>query len=229
MVAVATGVDVVCVLPVYWRVSRFFHRLFEARRVEPREDLITGLVQAEESGDKLTEGELLAMVLLLLVAGYETTVNLIAGGTLALIQDPEQRERLRKDPALAEPAVEELLRLTSPLELASPRVAREDLEFSGHRVRRGELVVAVLGSANHDEAEFDEPDRLLIGREPNRHMAFGQGPHFCLGAFLARMEAQIALTTLLRRLPDIRLAEDARPRWRRGLILRGLESLPVEY
>jgi cytochrome P450 PksS len=125
--------------------------------------------------------------------------------------------------------VEELLRLTSPLELASPRVAREDLEFSGHRVRRGELVVAVLGSANHDEAEFDEPDRLLIGREPNRHMAFGQGPHFCLGAFLARMEAQIALTTLLRRLPDIRLAEDARPRWRRGLILRGLESLPVEY
>ena len=149
----------------------------------------------------LSEDELFAMVFLLLIAGYETTVNLIATGTLALLQNPQQRDRLQQNPALAESAIEELLRYTSPLEIASVRLTLEEVTIGSVTLPRGELVLAVLGSANHDESQFPDAHTLDITREPNKHLAFGQGVHFCLGAPLARLEGQIALTTLFRGFP----------------------------
>jgi cytochrome P450 PksS len=167
--------------------------------------------------------------ILLLFAGYDTTVNLIGSGALALLEHPEQRTRFVEDPSLAEPAIEELLRLTSPVEMTPPRVAREDVTIGPVTVRRGEMVSAVLGSANHDESQFPDPDTLDITRDPNRHLALGAGIHFCLGAPLARIEGQIALTTLFQRFPRMRLAGSADSlRWRKLLPLRGLEALPVE-
>jgi cytochrome P450 PksS len=207
---------------------RFFRRLFAERRARPRDDMITALVQAEEAGDHLSETELLGTAILLLFAGYETTVNLIASGALELLRHPEQRARFVGDGALAESAVEELLRYTSPVEITPPRVAREDMALGRVRVSRGDFVAGVIGSANHDAAQFDDPERLDIAREPNRHLSFGQGPHFCLGATLARLEAEVALTTLFRRCPDLRLAQPAEAlRWRKLLPLRGLQELPV--
>ena len=206
---------------------RYLRKLVERRRADPQDDLITALIRAEEAGDKLSEDELLAMAFLLLVAGHETTVNLIASGTLALLQHPEQTETLMRDPSLAKPAVEELLRYTSPVEMATERYTREDIELAGRRIPRGELVLAVLGSANRDERHFEDPDALDLARDPNRHLAFGRGGvHHCLGAPLARMEGQIALNAFLRRFPDARLAPETL-RWRRGLFLRGLERLPL--
>jgi cytochrome P450 PksS len=162
------------------------------------------------------------MGVLLLTAGHETTVNLIASGTLALLQHPDQLERLRAEPDLLKPAIEELLRFTSPVELATERYAREDVELVGTAIPRGALVLGVLASANRDERQFAAPDQLDLGRAPNRHLAFGLGPHFCLGAPLARLEAQLALSTLLRRAPSLHLAiEPEALRWRRGLFLRG--------
>jgi cytochrome P450 PksS len=186
---------------------RYLRKLIEKRRAVPRDDLITALVQAEEAGDRLSEVELLAMAFLLLVAGHETTVNLIANGTLALLEHPEQAHALRNDPSLAKPAVEELLRYTSPVEMATERYPREDAEIEGTTIPRGELVLAVLGSANRDERHFEDPDVLDLARDPNRHLAFGRGGvHHCLGAPLARMEGQIALNAFLRRFPEARLA-----------------------
>ena len=162
------------------------------------------------------------MVFLLLVAGHETTVNLIGNGVLALLEHPDQMERLRDDPALIKPAVEELLRYASPLETATERYAREDVTVAGVTIPRGALVFAVLASANRDERQFPDPDALDITREPNRHLAFGLGPHFCLGAPLARLEGQVAIGTLLPPRPDLRLAvPPGALRWRRGLVLRG--------
>jgi cytochrome P450 PksS len=202
----------------------------ERRRVSPKDDLMSALVEAEEEGDKLSQDELLAMSFLLLVAGHETTVNLIASGMLALMEHPEQLEELKADPQLIKLAVEELLRYTSPVEIATERYARQDLEVSGTGIPRGELVLAVLGSANRDEQYFDEPDALTLRRDPNKHLAFGRGGvHHCLGAPLARMEGQIAITALLQRFPDLRLATEPESlRWRRGLFLRGLEKLPID-
>jgi cytochrome P450 PksS len=167
------------------------------------------------------------MVFLLLVAGHETTVNLIGNGLLALIQNSDQMERLQNDPSLIKPAVEELLRFGSPLETATERYAREDVTIAGVTIPRGSLVFAVIASANRDEQYFSEPDRLDITREPNPHLAFGMGPHYCLGAPLARLEGQIAISSLLRRTVRLTLATE-KLRWRPGLVLRGLESLPVE-
>src|SRR6185295_19012120 len=190
----------------------------------------TALVQAEEAGDKLTEKELIGTIALLLVAGYETTVNLIGSGALTMIQNPEQRQLLEHVPALASAAVEELLRYTSPLDMASQRFAREDLLIDSVKISQGELVIAVLGSANHDEAQFPDPEKFNITREPNKHVSFGQGAHFCIGAPLARLEGQIALTTLFRRFPNLCLAKAPESlRWRKSLIIRGLEELPVEH
>ncbi|MGI9048083.1 MAG: cytochrome P450, partial [Rubrobacteraceae bacterium] len=165
----------------------------------------------------------------LLVAGHDTTVNLISSGTLALLEHPDQVEALREDPSLLKPAVEELLRYTSPVELATERYAREEAEVAGVTIPRGELVLAVLGSANRDDRRFETPDALDITRDPNRHLAFGRGGvHHCLGAPLARMEGQISLGTLLRRFPRARLAvtPGSLP-WRRSLFLRGLVGLPL--
>jgi len=228
MIGVSRNTDALRALPGIWALFRLLRGLFAERRADPRDDLVTALVQAEESGDRLSEEELLSMVILLLIAGYETTTNLIGSGTLALVLHPKERDRWRQNPALAETAVEELLRYTSPLEVGSVRMAREPVIFGSVTVAPGELVAPVLGSANRDERQFKDPDALDIEREPNRHLAFGQGPHFCLGAPLARMEAGIALDTLLRRFPDLRLAQppESLP-WRKSPVLRGLESLPV--
>jgi len=229
LVSVSSGRDMLRFLPAALSFVRYLRKLVERRRADPRDDLISALIRAEESGDKLSEDELLAMAFLLLVAGHETTVNLISAGTLALLEHPEQTERLRRDPSLAKPSVEELLRYTSPVEMATERYPREDVEIVGTRVPRGELVLAVLGSANRDEERFEDPNALDIARDPNRHLAFGRGGmHHCLGAPLARMEGQIALNALLRRFPSAHLAAAPETlRWQRGLFLRGLERLPL--
>jgi cytochrome P450 PksS len=230
IVAVSSGRDFLGALPHAFALLRYLRALIARRRMEPRDDLITGLVQAEEAGDRLSEDEMLAMVFLLLVAGHETTVNLIASGTLALLEHPEQRKRLSEEPALIRPAIEELLRFTSPVELATERYASDDVEIAGTMIPCGALVLVALGSANWDARQFTDPDRLDLTREPNRHLAFGQGPHYCLGASLARLEGQIAIATLFGRLPDLRLVDGlGATRWRRGLFLRGLEQLPVTW
>ena len=229
LVSVSSGRDMLRALPSALAFTRYLRKIIERRRAEPGDDLLTALVRAEEAGDKLSEDEVPAMAFLLLVAGHETTVNLIASGALALLEHPEQAEALSSDPSLTKPAVEELLRYTSPVELATERYAREDVEIAGTTIPRGELVLAVLGSANHDEREFEDPDVLNLTRDPNRHLAFGRGGvHHCLGAPLARMEGQIAISALLRRFPHARLAVAPETlRWRRGLFLRGLHMLPL--
>jgi cytochrome P450 PksS len=217
-------------IPRVWSLIRYIRKLVKKRRADPRDDLVSVLAQAEEAGDTLSEDELMSMVFLLLAAGHETTVNLIGNGTLALLEHPDQMDRLRRDPALIKLAVEEFLRYTSPVEIATERYAREDVTICDVTIPRGAMVYAVIGSANRDERQFADPDTLDITREPNKHLAFGLGPHFCIGAPLARLEGQIAINTLLKRMPDLRLAvapEDLR--WRRGLLLRGLESLPVAF
>jgi cytochrome P450 PksS len=217
-------------IPHIVALIRYIRSLVKARRVKPEDDLISALVRAEEAGDQLSEDELLAMIVLLLVAGHETTVNLIGNGTLALLENLDQINRLRDNPALIKAAVEELLRYAGPLETATERYTREDTTVAGVTVPRGELVFAVLASANRDEQQFEQADRLDLGREPNPHVAFGLGIHYCLGASLARLEGQIAIATLLRRIPNLKTAIPSNAlRWRRGLVLRGLESLPVTF
>jgi cytochrome P450 PksS len=217
-------------IPTVWTFLRYVRKLVRARWAAPRDDLVSALARAEEAGRQLSEDELVAMVILLLIAGHETTVNLIGSGVLALLEHPDQMARLRDDPSLIRPAVEELLRYTCPVETATERCAREDVTVAGVTIRRGEMVFAAIASANRDERHFANPDALDLGREPNKHLAFGLGAHFCLGASLARLEGQIAINTLLRRTADLRLAvAPAALRWRRGLVLRGLEALPVTF
>jgi len=220
--------DVTLTLPDAWRLIRFFRRLFAERRARPADDLLSALIQAEEDGDRLSERELLAMVVLVLLAGYETTVGLIAGGVLALLENPEQRAAFVEGGVSGRTAIEELLRYTSPVEITMPRIAREEVRIGPVSVGRGEIVAAVLGSANRDESRFREPDRLDLTRDPNPHLGFGNGRHFCLGATLARMEAELALTLLFRRFPEMRLARPAATlRWRELLPMRSLDELPV--
>jgi len=220
--------DVPMALPYTWLIARYFRRLFAERRARPGDDLLSALVQAEEGGDRLDEDELLGMAMLLLFAGYETTVHLIGSAALALLQHPHQRARFVSEPGLVPSAIEELLRYASVGEMATPRITREEVTLSGVTIPRGEWVIAALGSANHDESVFHDPETLDLARDPNPHVSFGQGRHFCLGASLVRMEAQIALTTLFRHFPGLRLDRPAESlRWRRILPLRGLAELPV--
>ena len=208
----------------------YLRALFEEKRENPKDDLISALVLAEEAGDKLSEDELLAMVFLLLVAGHETTVNLIGNGTLALLQNPDQLQKLKDDPSLIKPAIEELLRYDGPVETSTERFAREDVAIGDTVIPKGEMVMVVIAAADHDPARFPEPDTLDIARADNKHLAFGKGIHHCLGAPLARMEGQIALGTLLRRMPDLRLKGSPESlTWRPGMVLRGLKGLPVEF
>jgi len=217
------------VIPAIWMFNRYLRRFFKARRDDLRDDLVSALIQAEEAGDRLSEDELLAMVFLLLVAGHETTVNLIASGTLELLQHPDQMEKLRSAPSLIKSAVEELLRYTSPVFMSTERYARENVAIQGVAIPRGEMTLGVIGSANRDETVFENPDTLDVEREPNKHLSFGHGIHYCLGAALARLETQIAINTLLERMPKLRLKGSPEAlRWRRSLILRGLDALPVE-
>ena len=188
------------------------------------------MLQAEADGDKLNETELLAMIFLLLVAGHETTVNLLGNSTLALLQHPDQRHLLLENPSLMKNAVEEFLRFHSPVALGTSRWAGEDLEFGGKQMRRGDSLLLSLAAANHDPEEFAQADELDITRKENRHLAFGMGIHYCLGAPLARMEGQIAISTLLRRLPNLRLAVPAEELlWRPSMLLLGVSKLPVTF
>jgi cytochrome P450 PksS len=218
------------VLPSVWKFIRYLRQFFKLRRRDPKDDLVSALIKAEEAGDKLNEDELLAMVFLLLIAGHETTVNLIGNGTLALIENPNEMNKLLSEPSLVKPAVEELLRYTSPVFTTTERYAREDTMINGVTIPRGEMTLGVIGSANRDETVFENPNELQITREPNRHLSFGQGIHFCLGAPLARMEAQIAFTTLLQRVPNLRLTKPSSSlHWRPSIFLRGLAALPLKF
>jgi cytochrome P450 len=208
-------------------LAEYFHELIAERRAAPREDMLSALIAAEEAGDKLDEDELLATCILLLVAGHETTVNLIGNGTLALLRHPDQLRRLREEPALIGSAIEELLRYDGPVQRTA-RIPSADVTIGGRTIPKGEMVMPFLGAADRDPAQFPDPDRLDITRTDNRHIAFGMGIHFCLGAPLARMEGQIAINTLLRRLPKLALAAQ-RPEHRQSLTLRGLVSLPVAF
>jgi cytochrome P450 PksS len=217
------------ILPIFSFV-RYLRGYFKLRRKDLKDDLISALIQAEEAGDQMSDDELLAMVFVLLIAGHETTVNLIGNGMLALMENPGQMEMLRSDPTLIKPAIEELLRFGSPVLLATERYAREDVTLHGVTIPRGGMTFGVLGSANRDENMFANPDTLDITRENNKHLAFGHGIHYCVGAPLARLEGQIAVETLVRRLPKLRLQGSTEAlRWRSSLILRGLEALPVTF
>jgi cytochrome P450 len=208
----------------------YLRGLVAEKRANPADDLLSGLVLAEAEGDKLSENELLSMMFLLIVAGHETTVNLIGNGTLALFDNPEQRARLRDNPELLKSAIEEMLRFLGPVEMSLDRWVRADTELGGEPLRRGERVLALLASANHDEAQFSGPETFDIGRAPNRHIAFGTGIHACLGATLARLEAQVAFAALHARMPAMVLAIPRdEVQWRDGKFLRGLTRLPVSF
>ncbi len=210
--------------------QQYLQDILARRRSEPRDDLISALLAAEEQGDRLSPVELVSMVFLLMVAGHETTVNLIGNGIWALLRHPEQLERLRANPALIEPALEELLRYCGPVRHTTSRFALQDTEFRGQLIPAGEMIMASVLSANRDPEQFDAPDQLELTRTPNRHIAFGSGSHFCLGAPLARLEALIALPLLLERMPRLRFAEEPSTlRWRGGLLIHGLERLPVSF
>ena len=207
---------------------RYFTALLAAKRDEPRDDVLSALIAARDEGDRLSENELLSMAFLLLVAGHETTVNLIASGLLALLLNPAELARLRADPALIGGAVEELLRYVNPVNNATFRCATEPVEIGGVRISRGDPVLVALSGANRDPARFGDPDRLDLGRDGAGHLAFGHGIHYCLGAPLARLEAEIAFSGLLARFGSIRLAVPATSlRWRPSTLIHGLESLPV--
>jgi cytochrome P450 len=208
-------------------LTGYFRNLIAARRASPRNDLLSDLIAAEEAGDKLTEDELLASSILLLVAGHETTVNLIGNGTLALLRHPDQLRRLRENPGLIASAVEELLRYDGPVQRTA-RMPSAEATIGGRTIKPGEMVMPFIGAADRDPAQFPDPDRLDIARADNRHVAFGMGIHFCLGAPLARVEGQIAINTLVRRLPKLALATE-RPEHRQSLTLRGLKALTVAF
>jgi cytochrome P450 len=208
--------------------AAYFHSLFELRRRQPGDDLTTQLVHAEEKGHKLTNEELTANVILLFGAGHETTVNLIGNGLLALYRNPDQLRLLKENPTLIANAVEELLRYDSSVQMTG-RTTLEDVSVGGVDVAKGETVLCLLGAANRDPAAYPDPDRLDITRSNIRPMSFGGGIHFCLGAQLARIEGEIAIATLLRRLPGLKLDDAERPDWRQTFVLRGLNTLPARW
>jgi len=208
----------------------YFQNLFELRRKNPGDDLTTQLVQAEESGSKLSNEELVANIVLLFGAGHETTVNLIGNGLLALHRHPDQLALLKSNPELITNAIEEFLRYDSSVQMTG-RAALEDIEdLGGRKIPKGESVLCLLGSANRDPAVYpDRPDRLDITRPRIKPLSFGGGIHLCLGAQLARIEAEVAIATLLRRLPELKLDDAENPEWRPSFVLRGLKRLPASW
>jgi cytochrome P450 len=211
------------------QLGNYVRKLIADHRKHPSADVISQLIDAEQGGDKLSDMELLGTTVLLLIAGHETTVNLIGNGMLALMQHPAQLEMLKTNPALVKPAVEEILRYVNPVQIVN-RYAAEDMEIAGQQIPRGSHLQLVLAAANHDPAYVSDPEQLNITREEARHVAFSQGIHYCLGAPLARLEGEIAFTTLLKRLPDIHLAiAPEQLEWRPAYELRGLKSLPVLF
>lgn len=209
-------------------ITEYFRALFERRRREPTDDLTTHLVQAEEAGDRLSEEELTANVILLFNAGHETTVNLIGNGLLALFRNPDQLRRLRDDPGLMPSAIEELLRYDSSVQMTS-RTAFEDVDVGGVTVAKGETVMTLLGAANRDPAVFTDPDRLDVARDEEKPLSFGGGIHYCLGAQLARIEGEVAVRKILERLPAMRIENLENPSWRQTFTLRGLTALPARW
>jgi len=206
-------------------MTAYFLEAVRRQAEEPTEGLVNALASAEVDGDRFSEEEVVANIIVTMVGGLETTTNLIGNGLLSLLRNPAELERLRRDPELIPSAVEEMLRYESPSQHTA-RLAPQDLELGGQRIRERQAVIAVMGAANRDPARFPEPDRLDLGRQDNRHLAFGWAGHFCFGAPLARIEGQIAFRTLLRRFPGLRL-EPQPLAWRENLGLRGLKALPV--
>ncbi|MCX4778839.1 cytochrome P450 family protein [Streptomyces sp. NBC_01264] len=217
------------------QMRTYLGELIHRKRDDLGDDLISDLIRASDHGDHLTEAEATAMAFILLFAGFETTVNLIGNGVHSLFMNPEQRERLQLSLAagesgLLETGVEELLRYDGPVELATWRFATEAFELGGRRIAAGDPVLVVLAAADRDPERFDDPDALDLSRTDNQHLGYGHGIHYCLGAPLARLEGQTALATLLTRLPDLELAVGPEElRWRGGLIMRGLRTLPVRF
>jgi cytochrome P450 len=206
--------------------SYFRDRVIELRR-QPKENLLSALVQAEEQGDRLTEDELFANCVLLMIAGHETTTNLIGNGLLALLQNPNQQEMLTQNPDLISSAVEELLRYESPVQKMG-RIALADIQIGDKQIQKGQLIVFSFAAANRDPEVFALPNQLDLARKPNRHLAFGHGLHYCVGAALARLEGQITINTVLSRMPKLRLATE-NLEWHRNFTLRGLKSLRVMF
>ena len=205
----------------------YFRAIMHARRAAPKDDLLQAMIDAEERGDALSEEELLGNCILLLAAGHGTTTHLIGNGTLALLRHPDQLQLLQEQPAFISSAVAEVLRYDSPVHLTSRR-AKEALQIGGKQVSAGQEVIILLGAANHDPAQFADPDRLLLARPESRHLSFGLGVHFCLGAALARVEGEIAFSTLFKRFPHLRLETDV-VEWQPSMVFRGLKQLPVSF
>lgn len=201
---------------------------FAKVREQPGDDMISQLVIAENQGDRLSEQELYGVVTLMIIAGHETTVNLIGNGVLALLEHPEQRKLLQEQPELIHGAIEEMLRYNGPVEFSTSRWAAEDMDFHGVHMKKGDLVVIALNSANRDASQFEDPDIFDITREKSQHLAFGKGIHLCLGAPLARLEGEIAINTLLHRYPNFELQRDIDElEWRPGMIVRGVKEIPI--
>lgn len=216
-------------IPEIGLTLQYLHELVNERRVAPKDDLISAMLHVDQQGDHFSETELLATTLILLIAGHETTVNLIGNGMLALLRHPEQLEKLQAEPALMRGAVDELLRYVNPAQSVN-RYAAEDLEIAGTLIPRGSHLVLLVAAANHDADYVANPERLDVTRGNAQHVAFGQGIHYCLGAPLARLEGEIAIATLLRRLPTLRLAiAPEKLVWRPGFELRGLSALPITF
>jgi cytochrome P450 len=207
---------------------RYLRKLIAMKREKPADDLVSALVAIEADGERLDSDELQAMIAILLSAGHETTTNLIGNGTLALLKNRDSFEKLRADPALATPAVEELLRYDGPVEASTPRFARTDCDIAGTAIARGDVVLGSIASANRDDRVFANPDTIQFERTPNRHLTFGEGGHYCVGAALARMEGRVALNALLRHFPALHRGKmgDDLP-WRPNPFLRGLTSFTV--
>jgi cytochrome P450 len=211
----------------YLALSSYFKEKVAELRLHPKENLLSAMIQAEEKGDRLTESELFANCVLLMIAGHETTTNLIGNGVLALLRNPTQPELLRNNPDLIVSAVEEMLRYDSPVQKMG-RIARADIPIAGLEIKQGQLVCFGFGAANRDPEQFASPQQLDITRQPNRHLAFGHGLHYCVGAALARIEGQIVINQILRSLPGLHL-EHENLEWHRNFTLRGLKSLPVVF
>lgn len=230
LVSLGSGRSILTKMPAVLQFMRYMRRLIRQRADVPQDDLISALVLAREEDAALTEDEMLAMTFLLLSAGHETTVNLIASGTLALLEHPEQWRRLREELSLIKSGVEELLRFVTPAETSTERFARADIEVAGTVIPKGALVLGVIAAANRDPRRFENPETVDVARKDNKHLAFGQGIHYCVGAPLSRLEGEVAFTALTERLPDLCL--DVPPEkleWRSNLVLRGLKALPVSF
>ncbi len=209
---------------------QYIGQVIADRRANPGDDFVSGLVHAEEDGERLTEQELYSMIALLIVAGHETTVNLIGNGMAALLQHPDQMALLRRDPNLIEGAIEEFMRYEGSVEMATTRYAAEDVQVGDTLIRRGTPVVVILAATSRDQAEFENPAELDITRQANKHLGFGYGVHYCIGAPLARLEAKIAFNTLLKRLPNLQLSVPASQlEYNDSSIVHGVARLPVRW